>query len=371
MQAKFATTVTHSEDGTPIQYPLVPFGDNKAIMAEKMEEMDESYRAFLQLLQNLPKVLANQVIADMHYGEKDTTKAGVLAVDLYGYLQDLVDKNPNYKKEKKIKHLPEQEKYFKQTLSSLHGCQSFVNHLSKEPPPRMHPACCLSGDDFDDDSWCAPEPNSGGNILSDHELLESVYHDGIEISFMDPPPPKKQKPTTEPEPPPDLLSLTRLNLIISSACPDGKGFGPHQDALLDRGHQLTRAPHEEIVFQTSPRTTLVPTKLYFDVFTAVHCSENMLGMSRVHWNVTDQGKRDFAARIVTRSATAHHQFIGANSYNYKHDGCLCGDHEWQLWCQNGEYSGEAMTQIWNLENTCKLYMVTTFCPSRLRSGQGW
>jgi hypothetical protein len=261
MQAKFATTVTHSEDGTPIQYPLVPFGDNKAIMAEKMEERDESYRAFLQLLQNLPKVLANQVIADMHYGEKDTTKAGVLAVDLYGYLQDLVDKNPNYKKEKKIKHLPEQEKYFKQTLSSLHGCQSFVNHLSKEPPPPMHPACCLSGDDSDDDSWCAPEPNSGGNILSDHELLESVYHDGIEISFMDPPPPKKQKPTTEPEPPPDLLSLTRLNLIISSARPDGKGFGPHQDALLDRGHQLTRAPHEEIVFRTSPRTTLVPTKL--------------------------------------------------------------------------------------------------------------
>jgi hypothetical protein len=319
MQAKFATTVTHSEDGTPIQYPLVPFGDNKAIMAEKMEERDESYRAFLQLLQNLPKVLANQVIADMHYGEKDTTKAGVLAVDLYGYLQDLVDKNPNYKKEKKIKHLPEQEKYFKQTLSSLHGCQSFVNHLSKEPPPPMHPACCLSGDDSDDDSWCAPEPNSGGNILSDHELLESVYHDGIEISFMDPPPPKKQKPTTEAEPPPDLLSLTRLNLIISSARPDGKGFGPHQDALLDRGHQLTRAPHEEIVFRTSPRTTLVPTKLHFDVFTAVHCSENMLGMSRVHWNVTDQGKRDFAAGIVTRSRTAHHQFIGANSYNYKHD----------------------------------------------------
>jgi hypothetical protein len=45
----------------------------------------------------------------------------------------------------------------------------------------------------------------------------------------------------------------------------------------------------------------------------------MLGMSRVHWNVTDQGKRDFAAGIVTRSGTAHHQFIGANSYSYKHD----------------------------------------------------
>jgi hypothetical protein len=73
------------------------------------------------------------------------------------------------------------------------------------------------------------------------------------------------------------------------------------------------------VFHTSPRTTLVPTKLYFDVFTAIHCSENMLGTSRVHWNVTDQGKRDFAAGIVTRSGTAHHQFIGANSYNYKHD----------------------------------------------------
>jgi hypothetical protein len=93
MQAKFATTVTHTEDRMLIQYPLVPFGDNKVIMAEKMDKIDESYHAFLQLLQNLPKVLANQVIADMHYQEKDTTKAGVLAIDLYGYLQDVVDKN--------------------------------------------------------------------------------------------------------------------------------------------------------------------------------------------------------------------------------------------------------------------------------------
>jgi hypothetical protein len=70
MQAKFATTVTHREDGMPIQYPLVPFGDNMVIMVEKMEEMDESYHSFLQLLQNLLKVLANQVIADMHYRQQ-------------------------------------------------------------------------------------------------------------------------------------------------------------------------------------------------------------------------------------------------------------------------------------------------------------
>ena len=73
------------------------------------------------------------------------------------------------------------------------------------------------------------------------------------------------------------------------------------------------------MFHASPRTTLVPTKLHFDVFTAIHCSEKMLGMSRVNWNVTDQGKRDFAAGIVTKSNTVHHQFTGANSYNYKHD----------------------------------------------------
>jgi hypothetical protein len=185
---------------------------------------------------------------------------------------------------------------------------------------------------------------------------------------MDPPPPKKQKPTMEPKPPPDLLSLTQLNLIMSSAHPDGKGSGPHQDALLDRGHQLTRAPHEEIVFHTSPRTTLVPTKLHFDVFTAIHCSENMLGTSRVHWNVTDQGKWDFAVGIVTRSSTVHHQFTGANSYNYKHDvDAFVKSMKGSIGVRIVNTGRGGLTLIWNLGNTCGQYMGTTFCPIRLRS----
>ena len=54
------------------------------------------------------------------------------------------------------------------------------------------------------------------------------------------------------------------------------------------------------MFCTSPRTSLVPTKLDLDIFTMIHCSEHMLGKSRVNWNVTDMGKCDWVGGIVTQ-----------------------------------------------------------------------
>ena len=69
-----------------------------------------------------------------------------------------------------------------------------------------------------------------GNLKSNQELLESVFPNQIKSPVRASPPPKKIKLPPKPQPPPGALALSRLNIIMTSACTDGKGYGPHQDA---------------------------------------------------------------------------------------------------------------------------------------------